>query len=127
MPQSSRTAKWRTRLAPRHVFFRRLATNAGFAVLIILGSLAAGIAGYVGFAHMALVDAFLNAAMILSGMGPVGDLPNDAAKIFAGLYALYSGIVIIATTGVILAPILHRMMHRFHLADEGEGGGTNTN
>lgn len=127
MPQSSRTAKWRTRLAPRHVFFRRLATNAGFAVLIILGSLAAGIAGYVGFAHMALVDAFLNAAMILSGMGPVGDLPNDAAKIFAGLYALYSGIVIIATTGVILAPILHRMMHRFHLADEGESGGTNTN
>lgn len=108
----------RDRLAPRHVFYRRLATNAGFALLLILASLAVGIAGYVYFAHMPLVDAFLNAAMILSGMGPVGDLPSDAAKMFAGFYAIYSGIVIIASTGVILAPLLHRMMHAFHLADD---------
>lgn len=120
MPQARSNPVRYGRLAPRSVFYRRLAINAGFALALIVVSLAAGIAGYVYLAHMSLVDAFLNAAMILSGMGPVGDLPNDAAKIFAGLYAIYSGIIIIATTGVILGPVLHRMMHSFHLADERE-------
>lgn len=120
MPQSRPPVKRRNQLAPRHVFLQRLASNAGFALALIAVSLGFGIAGYMHYAHMPLVDAFLNAAMILSGMGPVGDLPNDASKVFAGLYALYSGIAIIATTGVILAPILHRMMHRFHLADDAE-------
>lgn len=118
MTQARSSGKSQPRLAPRHVFIRRLATNAAFAVLLIVLSLAAGVAGYIHFAHMTFVDAFLNAAMILSGMGPVGDLPSDAAKVFAGCYAIYSGIIIIATTGVILAPILHRMMHSFHLADD---------
>lgn len=118
MPQSRNPARRRSALASRRVFFQRLAKNTAFAALLILLSLAAGIAGYVYFAHMPLVDAFLNAAMILSGMGPVGDLPTASAKIFAGLYAIYSGIVIIATTGVILGPVLHRMMHSFHLADD---------
>ena len=83
-------------------------------------ALAVGMAGYIYLGKMSTVDAFLNAAMILSGMGPVGDLPSDAAKIFAGLYAIYSGIIIIATAGVLLAPALHRMLHRFHMADESE-------
>lgn len=109
------------KLAPRRVFYRRLAGNAAFALLLISASLAVGIAGYVYFANMALLDAFLNAAMILSGMGPVGDIPTPSGKVFAGLYAIYSGILIIATTGVMLAPVLHRMMHRFHLKDD-DGG-----
>ena len=106
------------KLAPRHVFYRRIAGNAAFALLLISASLAVGMAGYVYFAKMALIDAFLNASMILSGMGPVGDIPTSSGKIFAGLYAIYSGILIIATTGVMLAPVLHRMMHRFHLKDD---------
>ena len=118
MPQSSRTAKWRTRLAPRHVFFRRLATNAGFAVLIILGSLAAGIAGYVGFAHMPLVDAFLTAAMILSGMGPFEEASTDAGRIFEGTYALYSGLTVVVVASLILAPVFHRVLHSFHVEDD---------
>lgn len=121
MTQTKANGKRPSKLAPRHVFFRRLATNAAFSLLLIAVSLGVGVAGYIYFAHMPLVDAFLNAAMILSGMGPVGDLPSDAAKVFAGCYALYSGIIIIATTGVILGPILHRMMHSFHLADDKEG------
>lgn len=121
MTHSRRYETHRERLAPPHVFIQRLATNAAFAFFLIAVSLAAGIAGYMYFAKMAFIDAFLNAAMILSGMGPVGDLPNGTAKLFAGLYAIYSGIIIIATTGVILAPILHRMMHRFHLPDDREG------
>jgi len=66
------------------------------------------------------VDAFANAAMILSGMGPLEPLKSTAGKMFAGLYALYSGLVLVLASGVVLAPIVHRMLHRFHLQDEGE-------
>ena len=64
----------------------------------------------------------MSTAMILSGMGPVGEIATPGGKIFAGLYAIYSGILIIATTGVILAPLVHRLLHSFHLADEREEG-----
>jgi len=69
---------------------------------------------------MGFVDAFANAAMILSGMGPLEPLKSTAGKMFAGLYALYSGLVLVLASGVVLAPIVHRMLHRFHLQDEGE-------
>lgn len=72
-------------------------------------------AGYMVLAHMSVVDAFLNSAMLLGGMGPVGDLPNDASKIFAGVYALYAGIVFIASAGILVAPVAHRVLHRMHL------------
>jgi hypothetical protein len=74
---------------------------------------------------MNAVDAFLNAAMILGGMGPVGELSSDAAKVFAGLYALYSGLVVLIAAGVIFAPVLHRVLHSLHLAeddDDASGG-----
>lgn len=106
------------KLAPMHVFYRRLAGNAGFALLIIALSLAAGMAGYAYFEGLGLIDAFLNAAMILSGMGPVDHMETPGGKIFAGLYAIYSGVVIIAATGVILAPLVHRILHSFHLQDD---------
>lgn len=109
------------KLAPPSVFYRRLATNAGFAFMVIAGSLGAGMLGYAYFENLYAVDAFLNAAMILSGMGPVSPMQTNAGKIFAGLYAIYSGVVIIATTGVILAPVLHRLMHVFHLQDDTAG------
>jgi hypothetical protein len=93
---------------------------------MIWGALAAcglviGIAGYSYFESMALPDAFANAAMILSGMGPMGELKTVGGKIFAGCYALFSGLIIIIATGFILAPVFHRVLHHFHLetkADE---------
>ena len=86
------------------------------AALVIVGvSLFIGTAGYMWFAGYVLVDAFLNASMILGGMGPIGDLPCDSAKWFASFYALYSGIALLTTVAVILTPMVHRVLHRLHL------------
>jgi len=76
-----------------------------------------GVIGYMGLAGLGPVDAFLNAAMILGGMGPVDPLPTAGAKIFAGLYALFAGVFYLIVAGVILAPFLHRVLHRLHLAE----------
>lgn len=105
-------------LAPRHVFFRRLARNVVMALSVVAVSLAIGMAGYHAIAGLAWVDAFLNASMILTGMGPVDPMKSDAAKIFASCYALYSGFAVLTTAGIILAPVLHRMIHRFHAAED---------
>lgn len=74
--------------------------------------------GYHQLAGLAWIDAFLDAAMILAGMGPLSPLHGDPAKIFAGCYAIYCGIALIATTGVILAPVIHRALHKFHIEDD---------
>ena len=105
------------KLATRAVFAQRVARSLLLGLGLIAVSLAVGIAGYLYFAHLNLVDAFLDAAMILGGMGPVATLDNDAAKIFAGFYALYSGLLLIGVAGIILAPVLHRVLHALH-ADE---------
>jgi uncharacterized protein involved in cysteine biosynthesis len=100
-------------LTPRQ-FARRVFGHlvvAGLAVVIALGI---GVVGYHLLAGLAWVDALLNAAMILGGMGPIDPLPNDASKVFAALYALFSGLLFIAILGVILAPFLHRLAHRMH-------------
>lgn len=102
-------------LLPIRHFLRRMAVHALWVGLLIGGSLAIGMAGYMLLAHMSVLDAFLNAAMLLGGMGPVGDLPTDAAKIFAGVYALYAGIVFIASAGILIAPVAHRVLHSLHL------------
>src|SRR5262249_49472316 len=101
-------------LLSRAAFARRLARSVGGAALFIALSLFGGMAGYRPFEGMEWIDAFANAAMILSGMGPLTPLQTWGGKLFAGLYALYSGLLVIVTTGVIFAPILHRMVHRFH-------------
>ena len=102
-------------------FYRRLANNTMIAIVVIIISLGIGVAGYMGFAHMHFVDALLNASMILGGMGPVDILPNDASKYFASCYALFSGVTFLSIVGVLFAPLLHRMMHRYHLqTDEDE-------
>lgn len=93
----------------------------GEYALILLGvSLGIGIVGYHWFARFDWVDSLLNASMLLGGMGPVGDLPNDSAKIFASLYALYSGVVFLVLAGLILAPVFHRVLHRFHWEADAE-------
>jgi hypothetical protein len=105
-------------LLTRRQFARRLLGHIGLVAVLVVVSLFVGILGYHGFAHMRWVDAFLNASMLLGGMGPVGDLPTDAAKIFAGLYALYAGLVFIVSIGIIIAPVAHRILHRLHVDEE---------
>ncbi len=107
-------------MAPRLVFAERLARAIGLALLLILPSLVAGIAGYIYFEGMTLTDAFLNASMILSSMGPATPLKTEGGKVFAGFYALYSGLIIVIATGFVLAPIFHRVLHKFHVETRGE-------
>jgi hypothetical protein len=102
-------------VASRRKFAARMSVAVGLWALLTFAGLAIGIAGYAFFEGMSLVDAFVNAAMILSGMGPVGELKTNAGKIFAGWYAILSGLIIVIATGVILAPIFHRVLHAFHV------------
>jgi hypothetical protein len=105
--------------APRHVFVRRMAWNGGGAVLLLLLSLGVGMFGYIAFEGLSPLDAFLNAAMLLGGMGPV-DAPKTAGgKLFAGCYALYAGLVFIVSAALIFTPVLHRVLHRFHWDEKG--------
>ena len=106
-------------LLPRKVYYRRLARHAALGLSVIVVSLGIGMAGYHVFEKLPWVDAFVNAAMILSGMGPVTTLQTDGGKIFAGCYALFSGLTLIAILGIIFAPVVHRALHKFHLEDEG--------
>ena len=101
--------------AARNVLARRLFISVAVAGILIGFSLLGGVAGYHFFEEMTWIDAFVNAAMILSGMGPVKELQTSGGKFFAGCYALYSGLVLILVTGFILAPIVNFVLHRFHL------------
>lgn len=95
-------------------FARRMLRSGGIGALIVLPSLLIGMLGYHFWVRLDWIDAYENAAMILSGMGPLAVPDSVAGKIFAGTYALFSGIVVLATAGVVLAPVLHRMLHRLH-------------
>jgi hypothetical protein len=105
----------------RLVPIRRFALRLGRAMLLWLGltlvGLAIGMAGYAASEGMGATDAFVNAAMILSGMGPVTELKTQAGKLFAGFYALFSGLFVVIATGFVLAPILHRVLHSFHIEE----------
>jgi hypothetical protein len=107
------------RLAPIPVFLNRLSRNILQGTVIIAISLGLGMFGYHHLEKMSWVDAFENASMILSGMGPVSDLHTNSGKIFAGAYALFSGIIFLVVIGLVIAPILHRFLHKFHV-DEGK-------
>ena len=102
-------------LLPRQAFFRRVAICFLLSQAVVAVALGLGMAGYHYFEEMNWVDAFENAAMILSGMGPVSTLQTDPSKIFAGCYALFSGLMFITVTGIVLAPVAHRALHKFHL------------
>jgi len=96
-------------------FARRMLLAIGLWLAVTAIGLIIGMTGYMFFEGMSLVDAFVNAAMILSGMGPMGNLTTTAGKIFAGAYAILSGLIIVIATGFVLAPIFHRVLHRFHV------------
>ena len=98
----------------RREFVSHLARQAGYAAALVAVSVVLGMAGYRWIAHYSWVDSFLNACMLLGGMGPVGVLPNDASKIFAGVFALYSGLVFLASALFLLTPVFHRVLHYFH-------------
>ncbi len=102
-------------LATRAVFARRVVRMGCAAVALIAGALAIGVLGYHFIAHLRWIDALLNAAMILGGMGPVDPVPNDAAKLFASAYALFAGAVFLVAIGILVSPLVHRALHRFHL------------
>jgi len=99
----------------RRPFYYRFLLALALSGALIGCSLGFGILGYHWFAGLNWVDSLLNAAMILTGMGPVDVLKSDTAKLFASAYALFSGVVFISATGILLSPIFHRVLHRFHL------------
>ena len=106
-----------SRPLPRKKFYRRLATHFGAAGILVLGSLLFGMAGYQYYEALDWRDAFLNAAMLLGGMGPVDKPQTPGGKLFAGLYALYAGLAFLIVAAILFAPIFHRLLHRFHWDD----------
>ena len=104
-----------TPLLSRKQFLRRVARHGGVSLLVIGSSLGAGTVGYHAFAGLGWIDSLLNASMILTGMGPVDTMTTDSAKLFASVYALYSGIVFLAAVGVLFMPFFHRIMHKLHV------------
>src|SRR5512140_3064014 len=105
-------------LLPRQVFYRRVLTYLFFSVLIIGCSLGVGVLGYHFLEHLSWLDSLLNASMILGGMGPVDAIKTDAGKLFASFYALFSGMVFLVAVGVLIAPVVHRLLHSFHAAPD---------
>jgi hypothetical protein len=101
-------------LIPKGAFLFRLAQSLGVVCLLVGVSLFAGMLGYRHFEGYSWTDAFLNASMILGGMGPVNPVVTEAGKMFAGIYALYSGLAFLVLTGLMFAPIAHRVLHSFH-------------
>ena len=102
------------RVASRQVFIRRMMIAVGIAGSLVFPALLIGISGYHWIAGFDWIDSFLEASMILGGMGPVNTLRSDGAKVFAALYALFSGVVFIGVMGIILTPVVHRVLHKFH-------------
>jgi len=111
-------------LLPRAAFLRRVVRHASVAGVIVLGSLGIGILGYHLLDGLPWIDALVNAAMLLGGMGPVDELHSTAAKLFAAAYALYAGLVFLIVAGVVFVPVFHRLLHHFHLelgGDDSDG------
>ncbi|HEX7606292.1 MAG TPA: hypothetical protein VF348_06255 [Usitatibacter sp.] len=104
-------------LPPPEVYRRHLATSGSVGLLLIVVSLAVGMAGYAYFEKIGFYDAFLNASMILSGMGPILNPASTGGKVFAGFYALYSGFAVLAIAAIMFAPVVRRFLHRFHLEE----------
>jgi hypothetical protein len=102
-------------LLTREQFLVRLARHAAFSMAVVLGSLLVGVVGYRSLEGMSWLDALLNASMILGGMGPVNELRTPAGKLFASGYALFSGFLVLIVAGVLIAPVIHRYLHHFHL------------
>ena len=105
-------------LLSRSAFLKRQLNFFGYSMLILCGSLGIGMLGYHYFSHLNMIDAFFNATMILTGMGPAAPMTTDGAKIFSGCYALFSGVIFLTTVAVLFAPIIHRLLHRMHIDED---------
>jgi hypothetical protein len=112
-------------LLPRPAFVRRVVRNILIGLLIIFGSLGIGVVGYHFTEDLPWLDALVNASMILFGEGPVVALRTDVGKWFASFYAMFSGVAFITIAGILVAPVVHRAFHKFHLEDENPGNGEN--
>ncbi|MCI0416019.1 hypothetical protein L0222_24865 [bacterium] len=109
----------RQKILPIHRFIRRLAAWFSLASMIVAFALGIGTMGYHHIAGLNWVDALYNAAMILTGMGPVNEMTTTHAKLFSAAYALFSGVVFLSAMGIVLSPIFHRIMHKIHFDDTG--------
>lgn len=114
-------------LLSRRDFYRRVGRFAGGAFLLVIASWLIGILGYSQLEKMSFIDSVLNSAMILGGMGPVNELHTTAGKLFASVYAIFSGVIFLVAVGVLLAPIVHRLFHQFHLGEDGSKNPKTTN
>ena len=101
----------------KNLFFRRMFRYFALALILVITALGIGIIGYHILENLSFTDSFLNASMILGGMGPVNELKTESGKIFAGLYALFSGLIFLVVVGLVVAPLFHRLLHRFHFKD----------
>lgn len=108
-------------LAGGKVYRARIVKYSFISLFMLIGSLLVGVLGYHFIARLEWIDAFMNAAMILGGMGPVDPLPDKAAMIFAGCYAIFCGVIFLLSMGVIISPIVHRFYHKFHLEIKDNG------
>ena len=107
-------------LASRRRFLARIRRAATYAFALIALALGIGMVGYHEFGELSWLDAFHQAALLLSGMGPVADLYSTAGKVFDSVYALFCGVILLVATGLLFAPVIHRILHRFHIEDAGE-------
>lgn len=103
---------------PQTLFIRRVALHALAAIALLILSLAIGMVGYMHYESLPWQDAFLNTAMLIGGMGPVDAPKTNGGKLFAGLYALYAGLIFLVTVGLVLTPVVHRLMHKFHWEED---------
>jgi hypothetical protein len=101
-------------ISSREFIFRML-RHGGWALILIGGSLGLGILGFHYFSHLQWIDALLNSAMLLGGMGPIGEMGPTGGKLFASAFAIYAGLIFIAASGILFTPVYHRLMHKFHL------------
>lgn len=105
-------------LASRPRFYRRVALYAFLALSFLALSLLLGMFGYHSIAGLSWMDALLEASMILTGMGPISPMSTDGAKLFASAYAIFSGVAFLTTSSLLLAPVVHRLLHRLHVVDK---------
>ena len=110
------------KLLPPRQFAIRVCQHGGLVVAGVALALTMGVVGYHRFGHLPWIDSLVNASMILGGMGPVDPIRTTGGKLFASFYALYSGLFFIVATGIMLAPFLHRLVHRFHLEKDDSSG-----
>lgn len=119
--QSYRSASWFAPPTPtRGRFLSRVRRGARYAASLVVAALACGMLGYHLIEGMSWLDAFHQSAMLLSGMGPVAEVKSVAGKIFDGIYALFCGVVLLVATGLMFAPVIHRILHRFHIEDSAD-------